>query len=172
MRLNFPQKPPFDLNLSATPTAATGWVVCVCVWVRVCLSCFKCTGHDTDSPGQHIRRLTVSGRFSPEQMLALNSRQLSLLLFVVCQNHICSCHYRAPNNGRGLNIGRAWRIIMLRLTLARAVARAPSINARAHPLAPSPLSCRLSYRARAFWRYSSKQKLTALPLTYLDRNGR
>ncbi|XP_019201745.1 uncharacterized protein LOC106097917 isoform X3 [Oreochromis niloticus] len=65
-------------------------------------------------------------------MLALNSRQLSLLLFVVCQNHICSCHYRAPNNGRGLNIGGAWRIIMLRLTLARAVAWAPSINARAH----------------------------------------
>lgn len=66
-------------------------------------------------------------------MLALNSRQLSLLLFVVCHNHICSCYCRAPNNGRGLNIDGAWRIIMPRLTLARAVGRAHPINGRAAP---------------------------------------
>lgn len=101
---------------------------------RVCLSRFKCTGPTWHwFAGQHIRRLTVSGRFSPEQMLALNSRQLSLLLFVVCHNHICSCYCRAPNNGRGLNIDGAWRIIMPRLTLARAVGRAPPINGRAAP---------------------------------------
>lgn len=132
-------KPPFDLNLSATPPAATGGNR-----LRVCLSCFKCTGLAWHwFAGQHIKRLTVSGRFSPEQMLALNSRQLSLLLFVVCHNHICSCYCRAPNNGRGLNIDGAWRIIMPRLTLARAVGQLLLSMPARHPTAGG-----LSYRAR------------------------
>lgn len=84
-------------------------------------------------------------------MLALNSRQLSPLLFAVCRGHICSCHrlrvqqWRATVmllevgevGGRGRAVGGtvvggatvgAWRIIMTRLTLARAVGRGSRVT--------------------------------------------
>lgn len=64
-------------------------------------------------------------------MLALNSRQLSLLLFVVWPEPYLQLLLALAQQWKGLNIGGAWRIIMPRLTLARAAARAPPVGARA-----------------------------------------
>lgn len=75
-------------------------------------------------------------------MLAFNSRQLSLLLFVVCLNHICSC-YAAHSTIGGLPF--RWRVADKNALINPGACCRPSsfkIRSFAH---------RLNYQARAYW---------------------